>query len=107
MPVKLCYLGNTFINSSDYQGRLKESTQCGAELIGDGSISADAEILSMTVESMLESGLKNFQISVGHSQFFYGLTKAAGLSGEQEEDLRELIANKISSVWRSLLTVFQ
>ena len=49
-----------------------------AELIGDGSISADAEILSMTVESMLESGLKNFQISVGHSQFFYGLTKAAG-----------------------------
>ena len=27
MPVKLCYLGNTFINSSDYQGRLKESTQ--------------------------------------------------------------------------------
>ena len=94
MPVKLCYLGNTFINSSDYQGRLKESTQCGAELIGDGSISADAEILSMTVESMLESGLKNFQISVGHSQFFYGLTKAAGLSGEQEEDLRELIANK-------------
>ena len=70
MPVKLCYLGNTFINSSDYRGRLKESTQCGAELIGDGSISADAEILSMTVESMLESGLKNFQISVGHSQFF-------------------------------------
>ena len=94
MPVKLCYLGNTFINSSDYQGRLKESTQCGAELIGDGSISADAEILSMTVESMLESGLKNFQISVGHSQFFYGLTKAAGLSEEQEENLRELIANK-------------
>ena len=66
MPVKLCYLGNTFINSSDYQGRLKESTQCGAELIGDGSISADAEILSMTVESMLESGLNNFHISVGH-----------------------------------------
>ena len=94
-PSKDLYnLGNTFINSSDYQGRLKESTQCGAELIGDGSISADAEILSMTVESMLESGLKNFQISVGHSQFFYGLTKAAGLSGEQEENLRELIANK-------------
>lgn len=58
MPVKLCYLGNTFINSSDYQGRLKESTQCGAELIGDGSISADAEILSMTVESMLEADLR-------------------------------------------------
>lgn len=94
MPVRLCYIGNTFINSSDYQGRLKENTQCGAELIGDGSVSADAEILSMTVEALLESGLKNFQISVGHSQFFYGLTKAAGLSEEDEENLRELISNK-------------
>ena len=36
MPVKLCYMGNTFINSNAYQGRLKETTQCGAELIGDG-----------------------------------------------------------------------
>ena len=41
--------------SSDYQGRLKETTQCGAELIGDGSISADAEILSMVVDSLKEA----------------------------------------------------
>lgn len=42
MPVKLCYMGNTFINSNAYQGRLKETTQCGAELIGDGTVAADA-----------------------------------------------------------------
>lgn len=94
MPVKLCYLGNTFINSSDYQGRLKETTQCGAELIGDDSISADAEILSMVVDSLLESGLKQFQISVGNSGYFGGLIKAAGLLEEDEEQLRELISNK-------------
>ena len=47
MPVKLCYMGNTFINSSSYQGRLKETTQCGVELIGDGSVCADAEILAI------------------------------------------------------------
>ena len=35
IPVRLCYMGNTFINSSSYQGRLKENTQCGAELIGE------------------------------------------------------------------------
>lgn len=94
MPVKLCYMGNTFINSSDYQGRLKETTQCGAELIGDGSVAADAEILSMTVDSLLESGLKNFQISVGHARFFNGLVKAAGIDEEAEEELRDLINNK-------------
>ena len=94
MPVKLCYMGNTFIYSSDYQGRLKESTQCGAELIGDNSTAADAEILSMVVDSLLESGFKRFQISVGHAQFFAGLIEAAGIDAEQEEVLRELISNK-------------
>lgn len=94
MPVKLCYMGNTFINSSAYQGRLKENTQCGVELIGDGTVAADAEILSMVVESLLASGLKEFQISVGHAQFFRGLVEAAGLNEEQELELRELLANK-------------
>ena len=91
MPVKLCYLGNTFINSSDYQGRLKETTQCGAELIGDGSISADAEILSMVVDSLKEAKLNNFQISVGHAQFFKALVKESGLDDEQVDELKELI----------------
>ena len=35
--VRLCYQGNTFINSSNYQGHLKETTQMGAELLGDES----------------------------------------------------------------------
>ena len=33
--VSLCYTGNTFINNSSYQGRLKETTQMGVERIGD------------------------------------------------------------------------
>lgn len=94
MPVKLCYMGNTFINSSFYQGRLKETTQCGVELIGDGSVCADAEILAMVVDSLRASGLKEFQISVGHARFFHGLIEAAGLGEEAEEELRELLNNK-------------
>ena len=94
MPVKLCYMGNTFINSSDYQGRLKETTQCGVELIGDSSVAADAEILSMVVESLKAVGLREFQISVGHARFFQGLIEAAGLKEEEEEELRILISNK-------------
>lgn len=94
IPVKLCYMGNTFINSSDYQGRLKENTQCGAELIGDDSIAGDAEILAMVVDALKCSGLKEFQLSVGHAQFFAGLIEAAGISEEDEQTLRDLINNK-------------
>lgn len=94
MPVKLCYMGNTFINSSDYQGRLKETTQCGAEVIGDAGVEADAEILALAVASLRAGGLSEFQISVGHARFFRGLVEAAGLKEEATEELRELISNK-------------
>ena len=57
LPVKLCYVGNTFINVSQYyQGKLKENTTIGAELIGDDSIYADFEIISMVIECMKNSG---------------------------------------------------
>lgn len=94
LPVKLCYKGNTFINSSDYQGHLKENTQCGAELIGDSSVAADAEILAMAVSSLTEVGLRNFQISVGHAGFFPGLVKAAGMDEDTKEILYHYIQNK-------------
>ena len=94
MPVKLCYMGNTYVNYTDYKGRLKETTQCGAELIGDATISADAEILAMTVESLKAAGLHDFQISVGHAQFFLGLLHAAMMNEEEEAQLRELLHNK-------------
>ena len=93
-PARLCYVGNTFINHSSYRGRLKENTQLGAELIGDDSIEADAEILAMAVECLKKAGLEKFQISIGHTGFLKGLMEEAGLNEEQEEELRELISNK-------------
>ena len=56
LPIRLCYTGNTFINHSSYQGRLREVTQLGAELIGDDSVEADAEMLARVVESLLSIG---------------------------------------------------
>ena len=93
-PVRLCYMGNTFINNSSYQGRLKETTQLGAELIGDNSVSADGEILALVVNALKTAGLKEFQIGVGHADFFRGLAEAAGLEDDTKQELAELIANK-------------
>lgn len=94
LPVRLCYMGNTFINNSSYQGRLKESTQLGAELIGDNSVDADAEILALVVNELKTAGLTEFQIGVGHVDFFKGLVQAAALGEETEAELIELISNK-------------
>lgn len=92
--VTLYYTGNTFVNNSSYQGRLKETTQMGVERIGDDSPEADAELLAMTIESLLASGLTEFQISVGQVDYFKSLLKDAGLEEEVEERLRSLISQK-------------
>lgn len=93
MPIRFCYKGNTFINTGSLQGRLKENTQLGAELIGDDTADADAEILSMVVECLLHAGLKEFQLSVGHVGILQGMMEAAGFDEEEEDELRDLIMN--------------
>ena len=92
--VTLCYTGNTFVNNSSYQGRLKETTQMGVERIGDDSPEADAELLAMTIESLLASGLTEFQVSVGQVDYFKSLLQEADLEEEAEERLRSLISQK-------------
>ena len=93
-PLRLCYAGNTFINHSSYQGRLKENTQLGAELIGLDSIEADAELVAMVADSLKTVGLTEFQISVGHADFIRSLLGAADLSEEQSREIRTLINNR-------------
>lgn len=93
-PVRLCYIGNTFINNKNYQGRLKECTQAGAEYIGDRSVDADAEIIALAIASLKQAGLKEFQISIGHVDFLGGLFEAAGMDQEAEALVRDFINNK-------------
>ena len=94
MPLRFTYQGNTFSNTSLLQGKLKETTQMGAELMGEPSVQADGEILSMLVDALLHTGLKDFQVSVGEVNFFKGICQELSLSGEEEENVREYISNK-------------
>ena len=92
--LRLCYLGPTFINGTSYQGRLKESTQTGAELIGDDTADADAEMIAMVIDALKETGLKEFQVELGQVEFYRGLVEESGMNEETQEQLRILIENK-------------
>jgi len=93
-PLRFSYTGNAFTNTSNLQGKLKEVTQMGAELIGDGSVEADAELISLVVGALLNTGLKRFQVTVGEVEYFKGLCEEAGLDEETEFNLRDLISGK-------------
>jgi len=93
-PLRFSYIGSTFQNISSLQGKYSEVTQEGAELIGDGSVEADAEMVSLLIESLLKTGLENFRISVGEVDYFKGLCSEAKLTPAEEADLRDLISSK-------------
>ena len=93
-PIRLCYAGNTFTNHTSYQGRLKENTQLGAELIGLDSIEADAEMLAMVVDGLKRTGLKEFQVNIGHVDFIQSLLEATRLEDDEMDEIRTLINNR-------------
>lgn len=94
LPIRLCYIGNTFINTSRYQGKLKEVTQVGAELIQDGTVDADAKMIALTIECLKKAGLKDFQLEIGHADFLNGLLEEASFNVEESMKLKGLIESK-------------
>ena len=87
-------MGNVFSNSSNYQGKLKEVTEIGAEYMGDASVKADAEMIEMTVELLLAAGLDSFQVCIGNAGYFKGICEEAGIDETAELELRDMISNK-------------
>ncbi len=94
MQIRLCYVGNAFIHRSGYQGKLSETTQVGAELMNDDTSDADGEMIAMTIECLLKSGLKEFKVDIGHAGLFRGLAEEASLTPEEIGQLKVYLSNK-------------
>jgi len=94
IPIRFCYSGNTFSNTSSLQGKWKEVTQMGAELINDPSVKADAEMIELLVTVLKDAGLDDFQISIGNADFFKGICEEVGLPKDIELKLRSFISGK-------------
>lgn len=102
-PLRFSYLGNAFTNTSNFQGKLKEVTQIGAELIHEPSVEADAEMIALVIQALLNTGMKQFQVAIGDVEYFKGLCEEAGLDEETELDLRSFISGKNSFAAQELL----
>ena len=94
MPIRLFYHGSVFVNYSEHQGKLKESTQLGAELYNEASTEADAEMAALMIDCLKATGLTKFQVVVGQADFFRALAEEAQFSEEETEDLRNFIEMK-------------
>lgn len=107
-PLRLSYVGNAFRYDEPYQGaRLREFTQAGIEMIGINTPEADAEIIAITINALLASGLKEFQIEIGQIEFFKGLMDQTGLAEDDIEKMRILIDSKDSLAIEELVKSYE
>lgn len=81
-PLRLSYSGKVYRQEPERGGRPRETLQVGAELLGQGDLMADIEIVRLTLSLLTAAGLRDFQVNLGHVGVL-----AAGL-GAIEEPLR-------------------
>ncbi|MBU3902326.1 MAG: histidine--tRNA ligase [Candidatus Thermoplasmatota archaeon] len=62
-PLKLFYFGNCFRYEEPQKGRFREFYQFGVECIGG---KGEAEVMALAVKMLENTGLKNFELRVGH-----------------------------------------
>ena len=78
-PLRLCYSGKVYRQEPERGGRPREMLQVGAELLGQGDLQADVEIVRLTLGLLSAAGLRDFQLNLGHVGVL-----AAGLEAIEE-----------------------
>lgn len=78
-PLRLCYSGRVYRQEPERGGRPREMLQVGAELLGQGDLAADIEIVRLTLRLLGSAGLRDFQLNLGHAGVL-----AAGLQSLEE-----------------------
>jgi len=61
---KLYYITNMFRHEKPQEGRYREHTQFGAEIIGSDDVNSDVELILLAKETYLRLGINNFKIKI-------------------------------------------
>ncbi|MFC4713970.1 ATP phosphoribosyltransferase regulatory subunit [Planococcus dechangensis] len=94
MPIRLGYYSNVFRAQKREGGRPAEFEQMGVELIGDSSLYADAEVISLAWDILQELGIRSGRIVIGHARLLELVLADFGLNAAQSENVQELFVAK-------------
>jgi ATP phosphoribosyltransferase regulatory subunit len=95
LPLRLAYVAPVFrYYEQPQEGRMRELTQAGAELIGAAGPDADAEALFMAIEALAEIGLPDARFDINDARVVDGVLAGMGLHGEQALRAKELIGQR-------------
>ncbi len=93
-PLRLAYDANVFRAQHDEGGRPAEFEQIGVELIGDGSSSADGEVIALMIATLKKAGLTHFKIAIGHVGYVNALLLEIVGNEQRADTLRRFLYEK-------------
>lgn len=79
-PYRCQYNGPVFRYEPGDESDLRQFTQVGAELVGDGSPGADAEIMALAWSGLRQIGLDGHTLRIGHLGSIHGILGGYALS---------------------------
>ncbi|ACV25037.1 histidine--tRNA ligase [Methanocaldococcus fervens] len=89
-PLRLYYFANCFRYERPQAGRFREFWQMGCELIGCENPIADAEVLNLAMDGLININL-DFDVHIGHLGVLKGVLEKFNVSEEEEVKIRRLI----------------
>ncbi|HSC83983.1 MAG TPA: ATP phosphoribosyltransferase regulatory subunit [Pseudomonas sp.] len=93
-PSRLCYAGSVLHAKPRALSTSRSPIQLGAELYGDASPASDVEVISLMLDMLELARVPDVHMDLGHVGIYRGLARAAGLSGEVEQQLFDALQRK-------------
>ncbi|MBD5606582.1 MAG: ATP phosphoribosyltransferase regulatory subunit [Candidatus Eremiobacteraeota bacterium] len=94
LPLRLSYVAPAYRYENPQEGRMREMTQAGLELIGPSSLDADAESLFTAIEALDTLGLSDTLFDVNHAAIVDGVLAGLALDERGIADAKSLIAGR-------------
>ncbi len=92
-PLRMCYAASVFRQTPrTHAEAMRESTQLGCELVGNGSAEADMEMLLIATEVLERLKLtNNYCVTLSSVEIFNGIAENLALDQAARETMRQLI----------------
>ena len=91
---RLCYCGHLLHAQADGITSSRTPLQIGAEILGNTSVTADVEVVSLMIETLHTVGLNDISIDLGHVGIFRNLVSSTELDKQQEALLFDMLQRK-------------
>lgn len=99
-PYRSYRAGYVFRNEKPGPGRFRQFMQFDADIVGSGSVAADAEICMLAADTMERLGIKrgDYVVKVNNRKVLDGVMEAIGLGGEENAGRRLTVLRAIDKL---------